>query len=348
VRGVKMPALAMAGAFGAFMLALAILAGGTAVSTTIEGTRTTNLVARITAEECVATGPVSSLSPAQAANAEQIVAAADALSDENPTVARIALMTAYDESSLLDLGPESGNDGSLGLFQQRATEGWGTTAEEENPIDATAMFVKALLAIRGWAQLPPWVAAQAVQRSADPSGSNYERYWPRSASLLEGVDADASASKCGVGSLSRPLGPPSRYGLPVGYEVPADADPLEVIVVSYAVAQLGKPYVWGGAGPDAFDCSGLTMAAWAKAGMTLLHSSNDQFDEGRPATIFTIRPGDLVLVPGSDGTLANPGHVGIYIGDGLVLSAVDPQYGVIVQTWASFTAGGLSGIRQIA
>jgi len=48
-----------------------------------------------------------------------------------------------------------------------------------------------------------------------------------------------------------------------------------------------------------------------------------------------------VLIPGSDGTLANPGHVGLYIGDGLVLSATDPEQGVIVQTWANFTAGGL-------
>jgi cell wall-associated NlpC family hydrolase len=44
--------------------------------------------------------------------------------------------------------------------------------------------------------------------------------------------------------------------------------------------------------------------------------------------------------------LANPGHVGLYIGDGLVLSATDPEQGVIVQTWANFTAGGLSGIRH--
>ena len=344
----KVLALLVGGSVGAFVLAVMILAGGTAASTTtIEGAAA-RLLERITAQECVATGPVSGLSTAQAANAEQIVAAADALSGENPRAARIALMTAYDESGLVDLGPESGNDGSLGLFQQRVAEGWGTAAEEENPPDATAMFVNALLATRGWSQLLPWVAAQAVQRSADPSGSNYQRYWPLSATILRGIDANASTSGCGGGSPSGPIGPSSRYGLPIGYEVPADADPAEVTAVTYAIAQLGKPYVWGGAGPDAFDCSGLTMAAWAKAGVTLLHSSNDQLYEGRPATIFTIRPGDLVLVPGSDGTLANPGHVGIYIGYGLVLSAVDPQYGVIVQTWASFTGGGLSGIRQIA
>ena len=59
-------------------------------------------------------------------------------------------------------------------------------------------------------------------------------------------------------------------------------------------------------------------------------------------------PGDLVLVPGSDGTLAQPGHVGIYLGEGLVESAVDPAQGVLVQTWANFTSGGISGIRHIA
>lgn len=57
-----------------------------------------------------------------------------------------------------------------------------------------------------------------------------------------------------------------------------------------------------------------------------------------------IAPGDLVLVPGSDGTLADPGHVGIYLGDGLVESAVDPAVGVIVQTYGQFTSQGLSAI----
>jgi hypothetical protein len=55
-------------------------------------------------------------------------------------------MTAYDESTLNNLGPQSGNDGSLGLFQQRASQGWGTAAEEENPTAATGMFINRLLA----------------------------------------------------------------------------------------------------------------------------------------------------------------------------------------------------------
>jgi hypothetical protein len=60
-----------------------------------------------------------------------------------------------------------------------------------------------------------------------------------------------------------------------------------------------------------------------------------------------ISPGDLVLVPGADGSLASPGHVAIYIGAGLVVAAADVQVGIIVQTYSSLISGGLSGIRHI-
>jgi cell wall-associated NlpC family hydrolase len=80
----------------------------------------------------------------------------------------------------------------------------------------------------------------------------------------------------------------------------------------------------------------------------LLHYTGDQINEGIPVFSYAdISPGDLVLVPGNDGTVANPGHVGIYIGDGLVESAVDVQYGVIVQPYSYFVSGGLSGIRDV-
>jgi cell wall-associated NlpC family hydrolase len=127
-----------------------------------------------------------------------------------------------------------------------------------------------------------------------------------------------------------------------------NATTVETVVITYALAQLGKPYLWGGSGPVAFDCSGLTMMAWAQAGVTLLHYTGDQINEGSPVTTYKeISPGDLVLVPGSDGTIVNPGHVGLYIGDGLVESAVDVQYGVIIQPYTVFVSGGLSGIRHL-
>jgi cell wall-associated NlpC family hydrolase len=153
---------------------------------------------------------------------------------------------------------------------------------------------------------------------------------------------------CGEVAGEVPAGPAASFGLPVSYAIPADADPAEVVAVGYALAQLGKAYRWAAAGPDEFDCSGLTMQAWAQAGVPLAHFTVDQLAEGAPVTnLALMSPGDLILTPGSDGTLAAPGHVGLYIGDGLVESAVDPAEGVIVQTWSAFISGGLSGVRHI-
>jgi cell wall-associated NlpC family hydrolase len=161
--------------------------------------------------------------------------------------------------------------------------------------------------------------------------------------------APTSNSNCGAAaSATLPSSPVVDNGLTTNYTIPNDATAAETVAITYALAQLGKPYLWGGSGPNAFDCSGLTMMAWTQAGVALLHYTGDQINEGTPVSSFAdISPGDLVLVPGSDGTVANPGHVGLYLGDGLVESAVDVQYGVIVQPYSSFVSGGLSGIRHV-
>jgi cell wall-associated NlpC family hydrolase len=115
--------------------------------------------------------------------------------------------------------------------------------------------------------------------------------------------------------------------------------------VAFALAQLGHPYLWGGSGPLAYDWSGLTAKAWAAAGISLLHYTVDQMHEGRPLPPALAAAGDLVLIPGSDPPGPGlAGHVGIYLGDGLVVSAVDPQLGVAVQSWQVFVSGGLDAV----
>jgi hypothetical protein len=298
------------------------------------------------AQACVIAGPVKGLAGDQATNAEAVVATAMADSAEDPLTARIALMVAYTESGLRDLGPVEGNAGSLGLFQQRSSQGWGSASEEMDPAQATAMFVSRLLRVPGWTVRPPWVVAQAVQRSAFSDGSNYRANWSLSGSLLSVVLADGDASGgCGQGPAGGLAGPPSAHGLPAGYVVPAGTPPGHAVAVAFALAQLGRPYVWGASGPAAFDCSGLTERAWAISGVVLLHYTVDQLHEGAPVAPSLAVPGDLVLIPGADPPGPGlPGHVGIYLGDGLVVSAVDPQMGVAVQTWQAFTGGGLDAV----
>jgi cell wall-associated NlpC family hydrolase len=84
-------------------------------------------------------------------------------------------------------------------------------------------------------------------------------------------------------------------------------------ILAYAEAQIGKPYVFGEAGPDAFDCSGLAMMAYRAAGITIPRTSQAQWDWGRQVPASQVQPGDLVFFAGADGTPAAPGHVGIVL-----------------------------------
>jgi cell wall-associated NlpC family hydrolase len=94
--------------------------------------------------------------------------------------------------------------------------------------------------------------------------------------------------------------------------------------VQYALAQVGDAYVYGAAGPSAFDCSGLTMAAWAQAGVGLPHSSSAQFGAGPHISSSALQPGDLVFY------YSPISHVGMYIGNGLIVHAANPGTGVLV------------------
>ena len=94
--------------------------------------------------------------------------------------------------------------------------------------------------------------------------------------------------------------------------------------VNYALAQVGDAYVYGAAGPSAFDCSGLTMMAWAQAGVGLPHSSGAQMGSGTPVSSSSLQPGDLVFY------YSPVSHVGIYIGGGRIVHAANPSSGVQV------------------
>ena len=113
----------------------------------------------------------------------------------------------------------------------------------------------------------------------------------------------------------------------IGTTVAADLQP----VIAYAQAQLGKPYLWGGSGPDAFDCSGLTMRAYQQIDITLPHSSAAQANYGIPIDWRTtpIRPGDLIFHRGSV-PVHDLGHVGIAIS--ATQWIVAPQTGDVVST----------------
>ena len=99
--------------------------------------------------------------------------------------------------------------------------------------------------------------------------------------------------------------------------------------IAFAKAQIGKPYVFDTAGPDAYDCSGLVYAAYAAAGIHIARTTYQWQQDGPVIPLSQIQPGDLLFSAGSDGTPANPGHVVMYLGGGQVIQA--PQTGEDVQ-----------------
>jgi peptidoglycan DL-endopeptidase CwlO len=111
--------------------------------------------------------------------------------------------------------------------------------------------------------------------------------------------------------------------------------------VAAAQAELGKPYQWGAAGPDSFDCSGLTMWSWGKAGVGLFHLAQDQYAATRRIAIADLLPGDLVFY----GTPSNVHHVGIYVGNGTMIDA--PDTGEFVHYTTIYFDGLLAGGRII-
>ena len=113
--------------------------------------------------------------------------------------------------------------------------------------------------------------------------------------------------------------------------------------IAYAEQQLGKPYLWGGTGPDAFDCSGLVMMAYRAAGIDIARTSQVQWTTEQRIPASQVQPGDLVFFAGADGTPTSPGHVGLVIGNGQMIEAYATGFPIRI---ASYTNRDPIGFTQ--
>ena len=173
------------------------------------------------------------LNPAQMSDAQVIYDVSVTL-DLPQQAAVIAEATAMQESRLINL--PYGTDDSLGLFQQRPSEGWGTPAEIMQPVYASTKFYDALVKVPGWQSLPLTVAAQAVQGSAHPGA--YAKWQTLADALVATFNgtADDCLTDNGTGV---PQSGTTR--LPAGFTLPAGTPQAVVTAIAYAVEQLGKP-----------------------------------------------------------------------------------------------------------
>ena len=259
------------------------------------------------------------LNAQQAANASIIVAVAQQ-TGAGAAGAVDAVDAAFQESGLTNI--PGGDRDSVGLFQERPSQGWGAPAQILDPVYATTQFFNHLLAIPGWQSLSPAEAAQAVERSAFPDG--YTRWDEVATQLVAGLSGSGACTNADNASQL-------AVALPAGFALPAGTPQPAVTAVEYAVAQLGKPYIWGGIGPVGYDCSGLVMQAYAAAGIALPRITYNQVLAGQPVYDLTqLAPGDLLFTEGADpGPGGLPGHVGMYIGGNIVVDA--PHTGATVE-----------------
>jgi len=135
---------------------------------------------------------------------------------------------------------------------------------------------------------------------------------------------------------------PTTTATPPGAPAPAPppAPTTHADAASIAARYLGVPYVWGGASPSGFDCSGLVMYVYAQLGVSLPHYTVSQWNATTPIPTSALAPGDLVFFDGL-------GHVGIYIGNGEFIHA--PHTGTVVQiaSLSGYWAAHLDGARRV-
>lgn len=240
-----------------------------------------------------------------------------------PRAWQVALQAGMTESRLRNLN--YGDRDSLGIFQMRPSMGWGTVAQLQDIVYQVHAFYggdehppgnPGLLEVPDWEQMRPGDAAQAVERSAFP-----DRYhvWEGLATALIGQ----------LGGVENPVGCDLLPGLPGDVPPPTQA---AGVAITWALTQLGKPYVWGATGPDSYDCSGLMLRAYEAAGVQLPRVSRQQFNAGAKLPIANAAPGDLLFWAYDPADPRTIHHVAMYLGGGQIVEA--QQTGVPVHTRA--------------
>ena len=180
----------------------------------------------------------------------------------------VALATAMQESQMGTVGMDVAVDhDSLGVFQQRPSQGWGSPEQVRDPVYATRTFLERLLTVPGWDTMPVTRAAQIVQRSAFPNA--YAKWESLANSLVTDLAGVTGAIQECVPAAQ--AGPGPAAALPPGVARTA---------IEFATAETGKPYVWGATGPSSYDCSGLMLRAYERAGIVLPRVSRDQYNAG--------------------------------------------------------------------
>lgn len=182
-------------------------------------------------------------------------------------------------------------------------------------------------------------AEAQAQRQAEEEARRQAEEAERQAAEAREREAQAQREREQAASRSaeRTAAPAAPAAAPAEQVVTAEVSGDAAGAVSYAMAQLGKPYVWGGTGPNGYDCSGLIYAAYQSLGITLPRTSGAMMSAGRPVgSVAELQPGDIIISYGG-------GHAAMYIGNGMVVEALN--FGIPVKT--NPLPSGITAMRRV-
>lgn len=223
-----------------------------------------------------------------------------------PRAWQVAIQAGMTESRLRNLN--YGDRDSLGIFQMRPSQGWGTPAQLTDPVYQINKFYDVLLEVPNWETRRPGDSAQAVERSAFPT--RYHQWETLAVTVIDVHGGDVEAFTEEHCDEDLPAVPPSEV---------ADR------AISFALREIGKPYVWGGVGPHSYDCSGLMMRAYESAGVTLPRTSRQQYWAGAQLPVHEAQPGDLLFWAYDTSDPDSIHHVAMYLGNGQMVEAANPS-----------------------
>ena len=221
-------------------------------------------------------------------------------------------------------------DGRLAALRDKQTASEALAAQAADAARGSANDAETLLA-----SADDNVRRLVAEQEAAAQAAAAEEFARQVAAAQAAAEARAAAAAAATNAG------PSLAGLPTD----TTTSPAAAIAIAAARSKIGLPYLWGGTGPDAYDCSGLTQFAYAQAGIHLPRVAADQYNYGRHVAINELLPGDLVYWATDVNNPATIHHMAMYIGNGRMIAA--PHTGAFVREQDMYATGYIGATRPV-
>ncbi|MGG5460326.1 NlpC/P60 family protein [Clostridium sp. B9] len=245
--------------------------------------------------------------------------------DTKAQIAELDKMKAEQEGVIKEMKTEQEKVvGELAPLERQLIEPWVAKINSDSSINDLNQAVTALKGLRNQIKTPAVdeECVQAIEKaknliSEKQAAADSSNAPNRGGDVNNGGNSSSGGNTSGGGTVT-----------------PPDSGSASSII-SYAYQFIGRPYVFGATGPDAFDCSGFTSYVYRHAaGMEITRTTYTQVNQGRYVSRDQLQPGDLVF---TNGPASSPGHVGIYVGNGQMIHAARPGVGVVVGPIYNYT-----------